>query len=344
MTSALQLRCMLAIERVKTAFATNAFSGPMNPNIQSGASYLPPGKVPSLRAPIEKTALIERLVRLGATDIPGTPRLMMKQRSPEELAALQHGVSDAFKKYEDPAKAAVGRLIGKVPHEGTQKVLRAGAHALIEHPETIPMQAVPLPGLTPAWIGAKRGLEKVIDRVSPLPTKIAAGAPTRGGFFMASDIPPFRAPSLKAPLEKAGDMLPDYVTYNQGDFAPAKLVGKSKTSAGQNETIDENVRGSSPEDFKKAAGTSIARRLERLYERRPDLLQGKTAGTSPFRAAQTAKTIGTPKITPPGPSIADIAKPKGAGFGTGIAGAFKANTGIGGTAPVSLKSNPGAPR
>jgi hypothetical protein len=307
-------------EKYKRAFATNAFSGPMNPNIQSGASYLPPSKVPSLRAPIEKRALIERLVRLGATDIPGTPRLAMRQRSPEELAALQHGVTGAFNRFSDPAKEAVGRLIGKVPHEGTQKVLRAGAHALIDHPETIPMSAIPLPGLTPAWIGAKRGLEKVIDRVSPLPTKIAASAPTRGGFFMASDIPPFRAPSLKAPLEKAGDMLPDYVTYNQGDFTPAKLVGKSKTSAGQNEGIDENARGSAPEDFKKISGSS------------------------PFQAAQTAKTIGTPKITPPGPSIADLSKPKGAGFGTGIAGAFKSNTGIGGTAPVSLKANPGAPR
>lgn len=194
MTSPLQLRYMLAMERVKTAFATNSFSGSMNPNIQSGASYLPPGKVPSLRAPIEKSS-------------------------------------------------------------------------------------------------------GVLSGVSPSPTKIAAGAPTRGGFMMASDIPPFRAPGLKAPLEKSSDMLPDYITYNQGDFAPAKLTGRTKS-----------------------------------------------AGTSPFQAAQTAKTIGTPKINAPGPSIAEIAKPKGAGFGTGIAGAFKPSTGISGTAPVGLSSNPGSSR
>lgn len=281
MTSALQLRTMLAVERAKTAFATNAFSGPMNPNIQSGASYLPPGKVPSLRAPIEKSSAFKL----------------------EGDAVLEVGKD--------------GKSLGK-------------GDVLSHHPTKIASGAP-----------ARAGFSKESD-IGTLRGKTAAGAPTRGGFMMASDIPPFRVPGLKAPLEKAGDMLPDYVTYNQGDFSPAKLVGKSKTSAGQNETIDENARGSSPEDFKKISGTSIEKRLERLYERRPDLK--KLAGTSPFHAAQTAKTIGTPKITPPGPSIADIAKPKGAGFGTGIAGAFKPNTGIGGTGPVGFKSNPGAPR
>lgn len=36
--------------------------------------------------------------------------------------------------------------------------------------------------------------------------KQAAGAPTRGGFLMASEIPPFRAPSLRAPVEKVGEL------------------------------------------------------------------------------------------------------------------------------------------
>lgn len=234
MTSRVQLAAMLEYERAKTAFATNAYSGPMNPTIRSGASYLPPPAAPGLRAPLA-------------------------------------------------AKTA---------------------------------------------------------------EKTAAGAPTRGGFMMASDIPPLRAPSLKAPVEKTSDALPDYVTYSPGDFKPAKLVGKEKSSAGQNEGIDENAKGSLPEDYKKTADlldSDYAAGTADPVDSK-NYLRGKekTSSDSPFQAAQTAKTIGTfkPGKLPAGPSISDIAKPKGAGFGTGIAGSFKGT--IGGAAPVSLSSSPGS--
>lgn len=118
---------------------------------------------------MKKEALVERLVRLGATDIPNTPRLLMKHRSPEELAHLQQGVTNAFKRVEDPIKHHVGKLVDKVPGEKVRKVLKGGANLLIDNPETIPMQAVPIPGLTPGYLGAKRLLEKGIDRFAPIP-------------------------------------------------------------------------------------------------------------------------------------------------------------------------------
>lgn len=71
--------------------------------------------------------------------------------------------------------------------------------------------------------------------------------------------------------------------------------------------------------------------------RQPELQRGlqKKAMTPAGQLAHTQR-VGAPKASaPPGPSIADIAKPRGARFGSGIAGAFK--TGIGGTAGVALR-------
>jgi hypothetical protein len=63
--------------------------------------------------------------------------------------------------------------------------------------------------------------------------------------------------------------------------------------------------------------------------------RGAAALTPMGRLAQS-KAVGMPKMTPPpGPSIADIAKPKGPGFGTGIPGAYK--SGIGGEVGTAQK-------
>ena len=122
---------------------------------------------------MKKSALLERLVRLAATDVPHTPRLLMRHRSPEELAALQHGVEGAFKKIEEPAKQKMHALIDKVPHPKVQKVLKGGADMMIENPEMIPMQAVPIPGVSLGYLAAKKGLERGLDKLAPMP-KVAA--------------------------------------------------------------------------------------------------------------------------------------------------------------------------
>lgn len=244
-----------------------------------------------LTSPImEKKALVERLARLALTDVPGTPRLVMRQRSPEELAGVQEGISGAVGKLKEPVRTRAHALAGRLASPGRLRGALTGAADLaIDHPEIVPMQALPIPGLTPAYLGLKKGLERAIDRFAPMAAaKTAEGAPTRGGFAMASDIPPFRAPNLRTGIQKAGDMLPDGITYNAGDFKPVK--------------------------FTKRGGAAL---------------------TPAGRLAQT-NAVGMPKVTAPaGPSIADIAKPKGPGFGTGIAGAFKGS--IGGTVSPGYK-------
>ena len=300
----------------------------------------------------EKTsALGGKLARLAATDIPNTPRLLMKQRSPEELAGIEHGYNSFLRdKFHDPAKAAVEPMLQKLPQGRIQGYLRKGVHTLIENPEGLVAWGTGIPGALEGYVGGKKLLEKGIDRFAPaasLPTKIAASAPTRGNFMMASDIPPMKVPGLRSPIEKTSDYLPDYVTYNPGDFKRAKL------SAGQNESIDENAKDSLPEDFKKAEaldadwGSDTGDPVNQK-----NFLRGKEKDAVGFGAPPPPplpkpppppKNVGTfrpGKV--PGPSIAEIAKPKGAGFGTGIAGAFKSTTGIGGAAPVSLSASPGS--
>jgi len=314
---------------------------------------------------MEKDALIERLVRLGATDVPNTPRLLMRKRSPDELAGLQHGVENAFGKLQGPAQAAVDRAADKTFTPRIAGALKSVASVGIKNPEIIPMQGVPIPGLTPAYLAGKRGLEKLIDKVAPIAKhafttsqysyplnpsipsqassapgflapnlqsvvqkrKQAAGAPTRGNFMMASDIPSFAAPDLQSPIqkrsdldlafdpapvakkskEKDGDMLPDYVTYNQSDFKKSKYSMPVEEMAKFVATLREKMGAA-----------------------------GGIMGVSPTLggAPSAAKSVGAPKLSGPGPSIAQIAKPKGPHFGSGIAGAFKGS--IGGRAPQDL--------
>lgn len=137
--------------------------------------------VSELQAPMVKQALIERLVRLAATDVeelPGvrrlvksTPRMFMRKRSPEELAQLQHGVQSFFDKYEQPAIAkAKGMIDSRVgQHPRVAKALNAGAAAVIKNPELALTELSPLPGTGVAWLGTKKGLERAIDRLAPIP-------------------------------------------------------------------------------------------------------------------------------------------------------------------------------
>lgn len=115
----------------------------------------------------EKTALIERLIRLGATDVGKTPRLFMKQRGPEELAALQHGVTRAFRKYEAPMERRLHKATAEMGSK-PKKALRTAGKYLIRNPHTALTAPIPVPGLDLAVTGAKRGLEHAIDRFAPI--------------------------------------------------------------------------------------------------------------------------------------------------------------------------------
>lgn len=114
-----------------------------------------------------KLALIDRLFRLGATDIPRTPRLLMRKRSKKDLAKLQFRVHSRMTKMQRPFKRALHRTTKHIPHRGTRKLIRGVGNRIIENPDALPLAALPVPGSEIAYLAAKRGIEKGIDRVAP---------------------------------------------------------------------------------------------------------------------------------------------------------------------------------
>jgi hypothetical protein len=373
---------------------------------------------------MEKDALLGELARAALTPIPGTKPLFIRHRSPQELATVQHTVNSAGG-LKPKVEGFLHRAADKVFTPRVAGAMKGLASVGVNNPEIIPMQAAPIPGLTPAYLAGKRGLERLIEKVLPVAKhafatsqysyplnpiiesqashqpgflapnlqsvtqkkKQAAGAPTRGNFYMSSDLPAVNPPDLgrviqkrsgasgmdepnqgvdkvgdldlafdpaptskktkvsglglqrfakknlsgigegvliagaaggyalkkgldaqKASKEKDGDMLPDYVTYNAGDFK------KSKYSM----PVEEMSKFVTELREKMAAGA------------------GGIMGVSPTLggAPQAAKSVGAPKMSGPGPSIAQQTKPKGPHFGSGIAGAFKGS--IGGRGPQDL--------
>lgn len=119
---------------------------------------------------LEKTALIERLVRLGATPIPNTPKLLMKHRSPGELRSLQNSVESGWnKRITQPILNAAEKPLSKLPKGKIQSGARWVAGAIAEDPVGMALtKALPVPGASMLYAGAKRGLERVIDKVAPL--------------------------------------------------------------------------------------------------------------------------------------------------------------------------------
>lgn len=120
-----------------------------------------------------KTALLERLVRLGATDIPKTPRLLMKKRGPAELQALQDSVSEVGQRYmAKPVMKALEPGLKRLPEGRIQRAVRAGAEGLAKDPlGLVAWGAVPVPGSLEAYYGGKKVLEKGIDKVFPIKGK-----------------------------------------------------------------------------------------------------------------------------------------------------------------------------
>lgn len=120
---------------------------------------------------LTKSAVIERLIRLGATPIPGTPKLLMKQRTPHELAALQHGVEHAWNsRVTDPIMRKLEPMTNKLPAGKVRDVAIKGARIFAEDPiGMLAVEAMPIPGSGAAYVGAKKGLESLIDRAYPLP-------------------------------------------------------------------------------------------------------------------------------------------------------------------------------
>ena len=118
---------------------------------------------------LEKTALLERIVRLGATPIKGTPKLLMRSRSRPELRALQNAVDDRWSQHvTEPLLGVMGRQINRLPNNKVRKGLHWASTQIAEDPMLVPLELAPIPGMAAAYKGLKGGLEKAIDYVAPL--------------------------------------------------------------------------------------------------------------------------------------------------------------------------------
>ena len=164
-----------------------------------------------LSTPMLKQALLEHVVRLGATDVEhlpvlnkvfsNTPRLAMPHRTPEQLGQLQHDVAQWFAKKEQPIIDAMhrkidanvkfnipvpfvrehkrislpmGRSVVIPPNFPAASPLKHMSEMVVRNPETLPVElaGAALPGITPinmAYVGAKRALERLIDKHIPVP-------------------------------------------------------------------------------------------------------------------------------------------------------------------------------
>lgn len=122
-----------------------------------------------------KEALIEQLVRLGATPIKGTPNLLMKNRTPEELAQLEQSVAGGIRKVEEPLERGLNKVLfhPKSPlsrlSTGAQYALWGTGREAIKHPEAALLEALAPGGtiLGGGWIAGKKALEHSINRFLP---------------------------------------------------------------------------------------------------------------------------------------------------------------------------------
>lgn len=119
---------------------------------------------------LTKMALIERLIRLGATPIPGTPKLLMDERTPEQLSSLQRNVDDHWNQHvTEPLMRVAEPMLQHLPEGRMQGLARSGAQMVAQDPVgAVLSSAIPIPGAGAGYFAAKRGAERLIDRVAPL--------------------------------------------------------------------------------------------------------------------------------------------------------------------------------
>ena len=171
--------------------------------------------------------------------------------------------------------------------------------------------------------------------------KVAASAPTRGNFMMASDIPSFRAPRLDVAIQKDGafgDMKKGtekdsdsigLTTYSPGDFRQvninAKHAGHFKLEGDAVIETDKDGKslGKGPVTKEAMLSMSTEKLAEFVAELR-EMRKEAIAGLTPASQLEKTTRIGAPKASaPPGPSIAQIARPRGKAFGLPMSGCMK---------------------
>ncbi len=148
--------------------------------------------------------------------------------------------------------------------------------------------------------------------------KMGAGAPTRGGFLMASEVAPWRQPKLHTAIQHE----PQQIVEKMG-AARAEWLQKRAWSK-----LDQTEYDLAVEDFKQLKRTNPAKaKQEYVSVKRigQDMGHPKFAGaTTPAGRLASSHRVGLPKVSaPPGPSIADTVPT----FGQRLPGANKTTIG-----------------
>lgn len=381
------------LEKVeKKAFTTSEYSGPLNPVIESGASYQGRGPINSLRAPIARPKVAFKLQ--GETDHQGLDIAIENRKG-----SVRKGVDKDGKPWRTVMKHPYGYIKGTKGADGEEIDCYVGpkkdaTHAFVVHQHKDTGKGYDEDKVMLGF-GSKEEAEKaylkhyndpkflgpvkevLMERFKKLVStgkklvKISAGAPTRGGFMMASDIPPMKVPGLRTAIEKNSDMLPDYVTFGPSDFKKSKYADVSPTrplgdGGGNPHRMESDIppfrqpslaaplrKLADGDGFDAAAayynyGTGGSPGRGPVNEAgfrqssylasipvnslRAPLVKRATAA-APGAAAAAAKRVGTApgSLGKKGPSIAQVSKP--IGFGSPIAGALKPNQGVGGFRP-----------
>jgi hypothetical protein len=335
----------------KAAFATTYSAGPSpdwahDTAPRSGASSLPPRRAPRLDVAVQKNAAAELEFFLWKFATDANLGQWWEQKGGPHLA--KGGSHDEFKKMMDKEKfpdhvkkkfmdvAAKKYPKGHNQPSGGRHHTSSSHHVpgflghIAKHPVAAGLAASA--GIVGAGYLADRigdHLEKRRKEKKEHETqKAAAGAPTRGNFMMASDIPSFRPPRLDRAIQKDGEL----ETEPRVDiFKGAKLKSKEKDG----DALPDGVALQPWDNFRPVninAKHAFAMTTEQMAEYVDGLLKEAIPGLTPQSRLEQSTRIGAPAAkapAAPGPSIADQAKPKGPGFGTGIAGANKGT--IGGT-------------
>jgi hypothetical protein len=336
----------------KLAFAVSQYSGALNPVIHSGASVLPPAKMPRLGSAVQKTAFATssydagpaptwahgQAAPSGASDIPAfkAPRLnaavqktaagaptrgnfMMASdippfRPPRLDRAIQKdgeleteprtnvfkGASDVRNVFNigQVAKAkGVGR-VGELLSGSHARRLKDYAQTLHGHADTIHPSGH-MYKTDEQMKGQLRGLaHNVEDEAAQERVDVRGARRTAGTVAVVGGLAAHRLLKKKPEgKEKDSDALPEGMALQPWD------------------------------NFKRSKYAMPTEKLAAFVE---GLLKEAIPGLTPQSRLEQSSAVGAPRVNPPpvpGPSIADQAKPKGPGFGTGIAGANKNSIG-----------------
>jgi hypothetical protein len=324
----------------KSAFATTYSAGPSpdwahDAPPANGASSLPPRRVPRLDVAVQKSAAaeLEFFLLKFSSDVnlgqwweqKGGPHLakggshaafkqmMDKEKFPEHVKKKFMDV--AAKKYPPQYNKRSGGGAAWAKREAGRVEKPGFMSYVAKHPVATGLAA------GAGILGAGYLADRISQHTSK--RKAAASAPTRGNFMMASDLPSYRPPRLDQAIQKDGAYESEPYT---SVFKGADLEGEKKTKVKAGDMLPDYVTYN-PGDFKRS---KYAMPIEELAYLVDGLLKEAIPGLTPQSRLEQSSAIGAPRANPPplpGPSIADQAKPKGPGFGTGIAGANKSTIG-----------------